>query len=667
MTRKIVVLLTGLLVLALVAPHISFAEPMLQWDAVTGDVTGYKIYYGTSSGSYPYSRDAGNVTQYPLSSLSLTEGTTYYFVVRAYNNVGESDNSIATKHTIPLLSDTTPPLTPQGVTAGTSGENIILKWQASTEADLSGYRVYYGNSNRSYGPSIPTGNVTSYSLDNIEAGKTYYLAVTALDSAGNESGYSGEVSATIPSASGVAASGEGPKLQWDAVTGAVEGYKVYYGTLSGSYPYSKDVGNVTQCLLSSLSLADGQTYYFVIRSYTSAGESDNSNVITYSTGAPAETAASTADTTLPAISITSPTSGSTYETSNSSIDLSGSASDNVEVNQVSWVNSKGGSGSASGTVIWSISSIRLTAGDNALTITAKDAAGNQSTDTLTVMYTPADETLPVVSITSPTSGSTFTASSSSINLSGSASDNVGVSQVSWVNSKGGSGTASGTAIWSISSIKLTEGDNALTITAKDAAGNQFNDTLTVTYTLLDTIDPVISITSPTSSSTFTASSSSINLSGNASDNVGVTQVEWNNNKGGSDVASGISNVQLSEGNNVFTVTGKDAAGNQSTDTLTVAYSLGDTTAPAISIKSPTTRRKYRTKSSSINLSGSASDNVGVSQVTWVNSKGGSGTANGTSSWSIFNIQIVKGDNILTVTAKDAAGNQSTDTLKVTKR
>ncbi|UCD91109.1 MAG: hypothetical protein JSW04_06715, partial [Desulfobacterales bacterium] len=135
----------------------------------------------------------------------------------------------------------------------------------------------------------------------------------------------------------------------------------------------------------------------------------------------------------------------------------------------------------------------------------------------------------------------------------------------------------------------------------------------------------------------------------------------------------ISDISLSEGDNLLTVTAKDAAGNQSSDALTIAYTPPDTappqdtTAPVVTIKSPTTRSKTRTKNSSINLSGSASDNVGVTQVTWVNSAGGSGSASGTSSWSIANIPLSKGTNVLTVTAKDAAGNQATDTLTVTKR
>jgi hypothetical protein len=215
MARKAIVLLIGFFVFALMAPQLSHAESMLTWDSIA-DAQGYKIYYGTSKGRYIYSKDVGNVIKYPLANFLLDEGTEYFFVVRAYNDAGESDNSSESSYTVPSPGDTTPPLAPQGVASGVSDVNITLSWKANTESDLSGYKVYYGNSSRSYSPSIPAGNVTSYTVDNLEAGKTYYLAVSALDSAANESGYSLEVVQTIPSADGGAPPSEGPMLQWDS-------------------------------------------------------------------------------------------------------------------------------------------------------------------------------------------------------------------------------------------------------------------------------------------------------------------------------------------------------------------------------------------------------------------------------------------------------------------
>jgi hypothetical protein len=67
-------------------------------------------------------------------------------------------------------------------------------------------------------------------------------------------------------------------------------------------------------------------------------------------------------------------------------------------------------------------------------------------------------------------------------VSGTASDNVGVTQVTWTNSRGGSGTATGTTSWSATGIALQSGTNVLTVTARDAANNAASATLTVTYT-----------------------------------------------------------------------------------------------------------------------------------------------------------------------------------------
>jgi hypothetical protein len=47
------------------------------------DLAGYKIYYGTTSGTYTTSIDVGNVTNYTLTGL--TPGLTYYIAVTAYD------------------------------------------------------------------------------------------------------------------------------------------------------------------------------------------------------------------------------------------------------------------------------------------------------------------------------------------------------------------------------------------------------------------------------------------------------------------------------------------------------------------------------------------------------------------------------------------------------
>ena len=73
--------------------------------------------------------------------------------------------------------------------------SVDLKWVANTEPDLSSYNIYYGTASRAYGSPIPLGNVTSRTIDGLIEGQTYYFALTAQDTSGNESGYSSEISA----------------------------------------------------------------------------------------------------------------------------------------------------------------------------------------------------------------------------------------------------------------------------------------------------------------------------------------------------------------------------------------------------------------------------------------------------------------------------------------
>lgn len=62
----------------------------LNWSSTSG-ATGYKVKYGTASGDYTSTVDAGNVSSTTIAGLQ--NGTTYYFVIIAYNSAGQSRNS----------------------------------------------------------------------------------------------------------------------------------------------------------------------------------------------------------------------------------------------------------------------------------------------------------------------------------------------------------------------------------------------------------------------------------------------------------------------------------------------------------------------------------------------------------------------------------------------
>jgi hypothetical protein len=88
---------------------------------------------------------------------------------------------------------------------------------------------------------------------------------------------------------------------------------------------------------------------------------------------------------------------------------------------------------------------------------------------------------PTVVVNSPTISGTYSAVTSPIVISGTFQSGALLTSVTWSNSLGGSGTATGTANWTIPAAVLTPGVNVITITGTDANKLTGQATLTVTY------------------------------------------------------------------------------------------------------------------------------------------------------------------------------------------
>lgn len=92
----------------------------------------------------------------------------------------------------------------------------------------------------------------------------------------------------------------------------------------------------------------------------------------------------------------------------------------------------------------------------------------------------------------------------------------------------------------------------------------------------------------------------------------------------------------------------------------------DKSAPTLRITSPATTI-ISTSASTMRISGSASDKVGVSKVIWTANGGRSGVANGLTSWVISDLELRVGDNQIVIRAYDEAGNSSWRSLTITRR
>lgn len=70
---------------------------------------------------------------------------------------------------------------------------VTLAWDANSEPNISGYKIYYGTASRIYDFTVEVGNYTSVTITDLKEGEIYYFVATAYDEDGNESGFSNEV------------------------------------------------------------------------------------------------------------------------------------------------------------------------------------------------------------------------------------------------------------------------------------------------------------------------------------------------------------------------------------------------------------------------------------------------------------------------------------------
>jgi hypothetical protein len=77
-------------------------------------------------------------------------------------------------------------------------KELTIAWNANTEPDLAGYRIYCGTQSGVYGIQVPVAKtLRTTTVPNLTSG-TYYCVVKAYDTAGNESAPSQEVTKVIP-------------------------------------------------------------------------------------------------------------------------------------------------------------------------------------------------------------------------------------------------------------------------------------------------------------------------------------------------------------------------------------------------------------------------------------------------------------------------------------
>ncbi len=377
----------------LISPNQTNTSVSLSWTASTDNigVTEYDIFQGgTQVGTVN-----GTTTSFLVSALTIN--TPYVFTVAAKDAAGNMSSksavlNISTTNNVP---DTQAPSAPSNLTSSNQTNNSIsLNWIASTDnVGVTGYDIFQGNTQ----VGTVNGTTLNYVAQNLTANTSYDFTVKAKDAAGNISAAGTKLTIsttnvqdtqppTIPlNLISTSRSINTVSLSWDPSTDnvGVTGYEIYSGaTLIGNV-------NSTSFIVTSLIPSTGYTFT-VLAKDAASNKSGLSNPVTISTLSAPDTQAPSAPGNL--------ISGS--QTSKSiSIQWALSA-DNVGVvgydiyNGNSLIASVGSTENS-----YIILNLQPSTSLN-LTVKAKDAAGNISPASNSVLVSTLTNSPPVVKLDS---------------------------------------------------------------------------------------------------------------------------------------------------------------------------------------------------------------------------------------------------------------------------
>ncbi|MDH4228775.1 MAG: hypothetical protein OEW11_03395, partial [Nitrospirota bacterium] len=277
-------------VLAADTPADNGGSVSLSWVPSTSPSVTFQHIYRETTANGPFvnliTTLAGNAaTGYVdnAGGLGLTNGTTYHYIVRAFDGTYESADSL-TSSAIP--ADNVVPAAPTLVTAvdtpADTGGSITLNWTPSVSADVVTQRIYRSTTTGVYGVPLATitGNLTgTYADATAVTGTAYFYIIRAFDGT-QESVNSAEVTATainnVPAAPTLVTAIDTPAdnggsitLNWTvSVSAGVTQQRIYRGTATtGPYTLLTTIaGNVTATYIDATA-TKGTTYYYVVRAW----------------------------------------------------------------------------------------------------------------------------------------------------------------------------------------------------------------------------------------------------------------------------------------------------------------------------------------------------------------------------------------------------------------
>lgn len=254
---------------------------------IDADLMGYKVYRSLAAdGVFTALNGGAVVSTNEFLDTDTVEGTTFFYKVSAVDTSNnESAMSAVVSGTRTPPPDTVAPNAPTGAGATGTKAGMQITWDANSETDLAGYRVFRSTSLNGTYSLLNTGALvtgTAFTDGSAAVMTSYYYRIVAVDKSGNASVASASASAQRPYADPVrvnAAGGSYVDAQgrtWAADNGFVGGtastgaYEVL-GTSDDPLYYTRRYGNFNY----NLAVPDGAykvNLYFADSSFTTAGK-----------------------------------------------------------------------------------------------------------------------------------------------------------------------------------------------------------------------------------------------------------------------------------------------------------------------------------------------------------------------------------------------------------